>query len=259
MNRLAHLPAEYREMLDILGVTSPTVLARYNAEQLLHDLQLAKEHFESGIPLPDETQVQEWIRQAQAITEEETAPRQEEAPDDEEENDSLPNRQGGKVLPILTHHKHEKAERVRTPRQRRDELPAIERYTHPRGIRHTTPVHTWLGAVIAILFWLCGLALIVLLPYILLFNHSVQRWHILILSGIGLTLFLYLIVSFRCRCSVCKIRIFSWQRYVRNKKMHYIWGLGRVVPTALHTLLFRWFRCPSCGTAIRLRNPHSSR
>ncbi len=259
MNRIVHLTAEHRELLDILGVNSPSTLARYNAEQLLDDLRLANTHFERNLPLPDERLVEEWIAQAQTIVREETAVPQEQETGAVKETDNLPNRLGGKALPVLTHHKRTPAASHRKAKEETADRSVSERYMHPRGIRHTTPVRTWLGAVIAILFWLCGLSLIFLLPYILLFNHMLMRWHIMAFAFIGLILFLYLIVSFRCRCSVCKIRIFSWQRYVRNRKMHTIWGLGRVVPTALHVLLFKWFRCPSCGTAQRLRNPHSSR
>ncbi len=259
MNRIDRLPAEHRELLDILGVASPSTLAKYNAEQLLNDLRLANAHFERNLPLPDERQVQDWIAQAQTIIREETAAQQEPERTETEENDNLPSRLGGKALPILTHHKQTPVALRRKASDQNPEESSTRRYTKMRGIRHTTPIRTWTGALIAILFWLSGLVLLFLLPYMLLFSHSLLRWHILIFSGIGLTLFLYLIVSFRCRCSVCKIRIFSWQRYVRNRKMHHIWGLGRVVPTALHVLLFRWFRCPSCGTAQRLRNPHSSR
>lgn len=259
MNRIVHLTAEHRELLDILGVNSPSTLARYNAEQLLNDLRLANTHFERNLPLPDERLVENWIAQAQAIIREETADQQEENTVAIEENDNLPSRLSGKTLPALTHHKHTPVVSHRKAREEIADHSVSERYMHPRGIRHTTPVRTWFGAVIAILFWLCGLALLFLLPYILLFNHTLLRWHILTFAFIGFILFLYLLVSFRCRCSVCKIRIFSWQRYVRNKKMHQICGLGRVVPTALHVLLFKWFRCPSCGTAQRLRTPRSSR
>lgn len=259
MNRIVHLTAEHRELLDILGVNSPSTLARYNAEQLLTDLRLANTHFERNLPLPDGRLVENWIAQAQAIMQEETAAQQETGTAAAEETDNLPNRLGGKALPVLTHHKHTPVVSRRKANAKAADHSISKRYMHTRGIRHTTPVRTWLGAVIAILFWLCGLSLLFLLPYILLFNHTLLGWHIMAFAFICLILFLYLIVSFRCRCSVCKIRIFSWQRYVRNKKMHAIWGLGRVVPTALHVLLFKWFRCPSCGTAQRLHNPHSPR
>lgn len=62
----------------------------------------------------------------------------------------------------------------------------------------------------------------------------------------------WLVFSFRCKCGVCRMRIFSLKRYPRNKKRHHLPLLGYYLPTALHIILFHNFRCPACGTSQRL-------
>jgi hypothetical protein len=64
---------------------------------------------------------------------------------------------------------------------------------------------------------------------------------------------LYFLVSFHASCRVCGQKCFVPRECLKNKKAHHLPVLGYILPTALHMLVFRWFRCAHCGTPIRLK------
>ena len=64
---------------------------------------------------------------------------------------------------------------------------------------------------------------------------------------------LYVLVALRVRCRVCTNQIFFSKRCFKNIKAHRVFGLGLVGSLALHAIIFTWFRCMYCGTAIRLK------
>jgi hypothetical protein len=55
------------------------------------------------------------------------------------------------------------------------------------------------------------------------------------------------------RCRICNQLLFVPRRVNKNSKAHHAPLLGYIVPTALHLLVFRWFRCTYCGTAVRVK------
>lgn len=63
----------------------------------------------------------------------------------------------------------------------------------------------------------------------------------------------YLFFAVGTRCRVCGQRLFLLQRCHKHKKAHHRRGLGYVLPMSIHMLLFKWFRCTHCGTAVRLK------
>ena len=50
---------------------------------------------------------------------------------------------------------------------------------------------------------------------------------------------------------------FPLKKYTRNKAAHHIPLFGYVFATALHIFLFRWFRCPACGSSQQLGKPRT--
>jgi len=55
------------------------------------------------------------------------------------------------------------------------------------------------------------------------------------------------------RCRICGQGQFMPRACRRNAKAHHVPLLGYIIPTALHMLVFRWFRCTYCGTPVRLK------
>ncbi len=63
----------------------------------------------------------------------------------------------------------------------------------------------------------------------------------------------YIVFAVRPRCRICTNHIFWSKRCMKNSKAHRVPGLGLAGSLALHALLFWWFRCMYCGTAVRLK------
>jgi len=68
-----------------------------------------------------------------------------------------------------------------------------------------------------------------------------------------LGIIIYFSAAQRSSCPICNQKQFAPKRCLKHKNAHK-WPLfGYMLPTAVHALLFRWFRCIFCGTAVRLK------
>lgn len=131
-----------------------------------------------------------------------------------------------------------------------------------RGVPHPRKWRIWISSLVVLFFRFTLISVvlgsIVLLPMAFLSQDSQegQRW-MLILLGLLLAWavagVLYLCIALHSRCRVCTNQIFVNKRCTKNSKAHRLWGFGLAGSLALHALLFGWFRCMYCGTAIRLR------
>lgn len=117
--------------------------------------------------------------------------------------------------------------------------------------------HSWATYFGAIAAWLVipSLAAMVLVPVLLLNGGDTQKvityGVVAILLGVP-----HVFLSRMATCSVCHIGIFSFRNYPRNKAAHHLPLLGYTLATALHVLLFFQFRCPACGTQMKLFGRH---
>jgi len=136
-----------------------------------------------------------------------------------------------------------------------------------RGVPHPRPYYLVFCSLIVLATRLLTLAVIIGTPIVLwpAFMQGDKTHLITFLWVIGawvLSCLLYLMFALRARCRVCTNHIFWSKRCFKNQKAHRLWGLGLVGSLALHALLFGWFRCMYCGTAIRLKfvaDPERSR
>ncbi|MBS5508134.1 MAG: DUF4332 domain-containing protein [Akkermansia sp.] len=125
-------------------------------------------------------------------------------------------------------------------------------YLRKKGVKHMTPFRTWLGASSVLLLFVCTLFSIAVITLVLL--NGERGWLIISLcfGPWFLALILYLSLALPRKCSVCRAHVFSFKKYTRNKAAHRIPLFGYVFATALHIFLFRWFRCPACGSSQQL-------
>ncbi len=91
------------------------------------------------------------------------------------------------------------------------------------------------------------------LTSLLLVDKNKYWWAIfsplLILSAI----FIYFAFTNQAFCPICRQKQYALKSCLKHRDAHY-WGLlGYMLPTAIHALLFKWFRCIFCGTPIRLK------
>lgn len=124
-----------------------------------------------------------------------------------------------------------------------------------RGVQHPAPGLLLFGALISLLWRLAMLGGIVGLPWLILTSEKASDFRgIAWIAGAVLLVlgFAQLIVLGRARCRICSCHLFYSRDCVKNRKAHHIFGLGYTGSLALHLLIFQWFRCMYCGTAIRL-------
>ena len=128
-----------------------------------------------------------------------------------------------------------------------------------RGVLHPKPAFVWWGALFT-LFAQFAVPLGIASMTLLLLKDQKQQafaWVPAWFLGFPISVFtfgiLYLTVSHNCSCCICGQKLYVPKRCLKNKKAHRISFLGYIFPIALHTVLFRWFRCSHCGTAMRLK------
>lgn len=127
-----------------------------------------------------------------------------------------------------------------------------------RGVPHPRPVFLVFCSLIVVASRLLMMAVIIGTPLVLwpAFVRGDKTHLFSFLWVIGawlLSCLFYLMFALRARCRVCTNQIFWSKRCFKNQKAHRLPGLGLVGSLALHALIFGWFRCMYCGTAIRLK------
>ncbi len=131
----------------------------------------------------------------------------------------------------------------------RGKKPSSRRFV--RGILHPSPYRVMIAAFFAILVRVVFLGVLALL--VLLFLEQVETW------TLWLTLILPVVALFhfatvgKARCRVCGLKEFVPSGAHKHRDSHRIPLVGPIFSTALHLLLFKWFRCMFCGTPIRIR------
>lgn len=127
---------------------------------------------------------------------------------------------------------------------------------HRRGVVHPRPVFITLGAIVSLLWRLAMAAAVVGVPWFLFTveNPADHKGSALAVFGALVTLGIaQMIFMSRARCRICSCQLFHSRNCIKNRKAHLIPGIGYTASLALHLLIFQWFRCMYCGTAIRLR------
>lgn len=68
-----------------------------------------------------------------------------------------------------------------------------------------------------------------------------------------LGIMIYLTAAQRSSCPICNQKQFAPKVCLKHKNAHHWPIFGYMLPTAIHALLFKWFRCIFCGTSVRLK------
>jgi hypothetical protein len=125
-----------------------------------------------------------------------------------------------------------------------------------RGVLYPNPWRAIFGAMVSLIWRLALVVTCIGLPIYLYFNSTPESRPVLETSlWLGGFLFLSLLqlwVMERTRCRICSCHFFFSKRCAKNSKAHRLSFFGYVASLSLHLLLFQWFRCMYCGTAIRL-------
>ena len=165
-----------------------------------------------------------------------------------------------RVQPLRKHKdKAEEEEQSRIVERIEADAPEEEKISRlvRRGINYPHPVMAFCSALFVLFFRFYMVAMVIALPIALIqLGDAFHEYWIPTAVFIGIFLLLgivNLIIISKVRCRVCSCPMFLSQRCFKNKKAHLINGLGYVASLALHLVIFQWFRCMYCGTAIRVR------
>jgi hypothetical protein len=131
-----------------------------------------------------------------------------------------------------------------------------------RGVVHPRPLHTWIGALVSVLWRLSFVTGIAAFIYLIVQVENPGDYTKQVIQGSIVLLVLgcmQLHFAGRSRCRICSCNLFFSKNCLKNRKAHHLPGIGYVASLSLHLLLFGWFRCMYCGTAIRLRPSDANR
>lgn len=128
--------------------------------------------------------------------------------------------------------------------------------TVKRGVAHPNPVLLVVGALISLLWRAVLLVTMVGVIWLIFVAPKPSDYaKEIVYSAIGLAMLgiLQLVVLTRARCRICSCHLFYSKNCVKNRKAHSLPLVGKVGSLALHLLIFQWFRCMYCGTAVKLQ------
>lgn len=98
------------------------------------------------------------------------------------------------------------------------------------------------------------IAVAALTCYSIITNQEVVMYGIIAISYLVIYI-IFIILRLKIKCQVCRIRTFTLRDYPHNKHAHNWLFFGYNLSTSLHIIFTLWFRCPACGTAVRLFKP----
>jgi len=127
-----------------------------------------------------------------------------------------------------------------------------------RGVMHPKPRSVYWASCSWILFEIVLVLAVVGIPLLLVktlfFNaENTPVWAIGLLLAVVFTFSVHLFFGTRARCRVCGQHPLMAKKCVKHMKAHHIPLIGYLLPTAIQALIFKWFYCTYCGTAIRLK------
>ena len=127
-----------------------------------------------------------------------------------------------------------------------------------KGVFHTQVKTVRIAAVTAILFVAILVINIASLLGLFLYRTNIEAevvlgWVMGLLLLLIITAALYVHFAAKARCVVCRQPPLMPKKCIKHKKAHHVKGIGYILPTALQLLVYKWFYCTYCGTALRLK------
>ncbi len=252
------LPEDEQAALALCGISEDAQLARIAPQALLKDMEAAAAFFPEDIDtLPELERLEEICTQAATHTRL-TRPNAEAVwqgmggktsrsgvPSAPEEPEVM--RYSTATGRMLVDDQLEARKAISLDERRKKEDPRD--FSHAICSQH--PVAIYLGAW-ATLFLICGVLGLLLGVAGLLIGIDFSESSKPLLAGFVACVLFYAFMLGSATCSTCRISVFSFRRYPRHRKAHRLPLLGYTISTALYTIFFFRYRCPSCGTPQKL-------
>ena len=156
---------------------------------------------------------------------------------------------GGKVAPLerasgtdITKTTLEETNRGIDPKSRR----------YIRGVLHREPAKVTLASIALLFSQLLVILSVLPLPLIFI-DRDKYIWAAFCPLLAIVALFIWFFVARKAQCPVCRQHQYVPKACLKHNKAHRLPLIGHMASTAIHVLMFKWFRCIFCGTSIRLK------
>lgn len=250
-----------REELALCGITNAEQLQRCSAERLMHDLAQLQSFFPNREPVlsaervnalcPSEPQEKEKINADVFPAPAAVAP--------------AAQFKHKKNLREEIMAEREAAEQARRHRNTNSNLSAAEKLEHMHGlskhfhaIRCSHPMRVYFGAWATLLLVIPFFALLSI-PIMLLTGDIDSGKPLYYGIAFAMLVLPWLMIARRAECGVCHIPLYHFGNYPHNRDAHHLPLLGYTLATALHIIFLFWFRCPACGTMLKINTRKSHR
>jgi len=155
--------------------------------------------------------------------------------------------------------KEDRISQIRAPGEQTNLGKDPESRNFVRGVLHIHPWRLRSGAIFSLML-MVNMPLAIAAALFLLLSREypgtfpwVPEWLLAFPAALPLIGLGWLIWAQPVKCRICSQKLFVHSRAFKHVKAHRLPGMGYVVPLCLHLLMYRWFRCSSCGTPIRLK------
>ncbi len=241
-----------QEALALCGIKHDEQLARITPQALYRELQEASAFFSHGAErLPNLNRVYEICRLSGANSAQPLPARTSEpVPAQSDADYSLAQPQKRRCSAatgrMLVAHEARQAKALDATHKKED----------PRDFSHAIhcahPFATYLAAWATVFLAIAGLTLLLSVAGLLIGIVYIGPAGLIFVAVLIVVVLNYAIMMNMANCSTCRISIFSFRRYARNRKAHHFPLLGYTIPTALSVIFCLRYRCPSCGTPQKL-------
>jgi len=143
-----------------------------------------------------------------------------------------------------------------SPRKIRGGDQTLSRWVR-RGVQYPKPVETYFSMLWVLISRVLFYVVMIGTPLVLITSSGDGSrdalWNFLAVPVVFIVFSIgHLLIASRTKCKICSCPLLYSRRCHKNKKAHPRFPLGYAGSTALHAVIYRWFRCMYCGTAIQL-------
>lgn len=243
-----------REELALCGITNAEQLQRCTAEGLMQDLALLQRFFPNHVPTLSEKRVQSLCLAEQAET---VAADADILPEMTATSPTEPFKQKKNLREeiMIEREAAEQARRLRntdrnlSPAERLERMHGLSKHFH--AIRCSHPLRVYFGAWATLLLVVPFFALLAI-PVMILTGDIEGGKPLYYGIAFAVLVLPWLLIARRAECGVCHIPLYRFGNYPHNRDAHHLPLLGYTLTTALHIIFLFWFRCPACGTMLKI-------
>ena len=141
---------------------------------------------------------------------------------------------------------------TRTTRKETNEGVNPESKFFIKGVLHQDIPKFKIGSYAFLFFNLLILIIFAVTPLAIIDKE--KYWWCIFAPGLMLpAAFIYFTVCQKASCPICTQKQYALKRCLKHKNAHHWPVFGYMLPTCLHALFFKWFRCIFCGTSVRIK------